>query len=47
MTIFSKKYVEPDLDRLIPSPFFPFASYGLVFFKALDVIIPIGSSGKS
>jgi hypothetical protein len=47
MTIFSKKSVEPDLDRLFPSPFFLFASYGLKIFEAFDNNIPIGSSGKS
>lgn len=29
MIIFSKKSVEPDLDRLFTAPFFLFASYGL------------------
>jgi len=47
MTIFSKKSVKPDLDCSIPRLFFNFASYGVIVFPALDINIPIGSSGYS
>ena len=40
MTFFSKKSIDQDLDRLIPCLFFPFASYGLVFFKHYNLLFP-------